>query len=84
MIVKRNPVVAALSAGVGASAAGGGAVAEIMSAKTVLVIAADREIHAPTDRAKRPTTGMMMPRKNYESVGEALSWHSFRTMKVTV
>ena len=79
MITKRNPAVMAISAGAGIAAAGAGiaaagagAVAKIVSAKAVLTITTDQKIHALTNQVKHPTTGIMMPRKDHESVGEVL------------
>ena len=79
MIAKRSPMGMAVTAGVGVAAAsagvavaGAGAVAKIMSAKAVLTITTDQRIHVLTNQAKHPTTGMMMPRKDHESVGEVL------------
>ncbi|VEI14227.1 Uncharacterised protein [Actinomyces viscosus] len=79
MIAKRSPMGMAVTAGVGVAAAsagvavaGAGAVAKIMSAKAVLTITTDQRIHVLTNQAKHPTTGMMMPRRDHESVGEVL------------
>lgn len=65
MITKRNPGAMAISAGAGA-------VAKIVSAKAVLTITTDQKIHALTNQVKHPTTGIMMPRKDHESVGAVL------------
>jgi len=72
MITKRNPGAMAISAGAGIAAAGAGAVAKIVSAKAVLTITTDQKIHALTNQVKHPTTGIMMPRKDHESVGAVL------------
>ena len=72
MIAKRNPRVMAISAGAGIAAAGAGAVAKIVSAKAVLTITTDQKIHALTNQVKHPTTEIMRPRKDHESVGEVL------------
>ena len=72
MITKRNPRAIAISAGAGIAAAGAGAVAKIVSAKAVLTITTDQKIHALTNQVKHPTTGIMRPRKDHESVGAVL------------
>lgn len=72
MIAKRHPVGMAVSGGIGLAAAGAGTVAKIVSAKAVLTITTDQKIHALTNQVKHQTTGIMMPRKDHENVGEVL------------
>lgn len=72
MLTKRNPAVMAISAGAGIAAAGAGAVAKIMSAKAVLTITTDQRVHVLTNQTKHPRAGILMPRKDHESVGAVL------------
>ena len=72
MIAKRHPLGMAVSGGIGLAAAGAGTVTKIMSAKAVLTITTDQRVHVLTNQAKHPTTGIPMPRKDHESVGDVL------------